>query len=55
MLVIVFNDGTEHKIKNCDSYQMPGCGFFGAIESNGKKIGTIYNKSNISFCYFDKE
>lgn len=55
MLVVVFNDGTTHKIKGCDSYSMPSCGYYGDIRVNGTKKGTFYDKSNIAFCYFEDD
>ena len=55
MLVVVFNDGTTHKIKGCDVYSMPGGGYYGDIRVNGEKKGTFYNKSNIAFCYFTED
>ena len=55
MLVVVFNDGTTHKIKGCTSYSTPSCGYYGIIEINGTRKGTFYDKTNIAFCYFDED
>ena len=55
MLVVVFNDGTTHKIKGCNEYCMPSAGYYGNINIDHTKQGTIYNKSNIAFCYFAKD
>lgn len=55
MLVIVFNNGVAHKIKDCSEYKYPGGSFYGAFYSNGKEKGKFFDKSNVAFCYFSDE
>lgn len=56
MLVIVFKNGREHRIKGCKSYSMPTIhNFFGEIKMENGQTGVIYDKDEISFCYFTKD
>lgn len=55
MLVIVFNNGVAHKIKDCSEYKYPGGSCYGSFYSNGKEKGIFFDKSNVAFCYFSNE
>ncbi len=54
-LIIVFNNGTSHTIKNCDTVTKPQSGYYGEFSDKGRRIGTFLKLENISFYYFAEE
>ena len=53
-LVVVFNNGVVHRVKNCSEFTRPSCGYLGDVKTEKAPRGLVLDLKNVSFYYFEK-